>query len=231
MLTLASSTQAGAPISCSVTLSLTSGGVAQASCTAIVTTNQCQRDCLNVINGTAQFDECGVCNGDGSSCNCVEYQIAGEITELTSNFSLQCGALDKLMKKLARKSCGSALQLAQIRKAMNKACGSGKVQIRSIPTITGNCHTQCTLCSNEVTKSNLGTLSKKLYSLSRQAVGLDAKCARQGKCKRSIAECRLGLKLRIANQRQLQALVKGVHGDSIESLSKIPGSTFSCTPK
>jgi hypothetical protein len=231
MLTLASSTSEGAPISCSVTLALVSDGATQASCSAIITTNQCQKDCSNVINGTAKYDECGICNGDGSSCACVEYQIAGEITELSSSFSLQCGTLDKLMKKLTRISCGSATRLAQIRKAMKKTCGSGKVQIRSIPTITGNCHTVCTLCSNEVIKSNLNTLSKKLFNLSREAVALDTKCARQGSCKRSVADCRMGLKTRADNQRQLQAMVNNVHSDAIESLTKIPGSTYSCTNK
>jgi len=208
-----------------------SGETTQASCSAVVTTSQCQKDCLNVINGTAKFDDCGVCNGDGSTCACVEYQIAGEITELTKNFSLQCAALDKQMKNLKKNSCGTKAELDKIRKAMSKACNSGQVQIRSIPTIIGNCDTVCTLCNNEVVKTNVNDLSNTLYKLSRRAISLDIQCAKKGKCQRTAAICRGVLKQRALNQHALQESVKGVHADAVVSINSIPGSTYSCTKK
>ncbi len=57
----------GSSLSCSIKLSVSDGEYSD-SCYASVYVSACERDCKGVINGTATYDRCGVCGGDGTSC-------------------------------------------------------------------------------------------------------------------------------------------------------------------
>ncbi|GEM_PF-5971064 len=57
----------GLPSSCTVTANV-SDGLKSKDFTVLLTVEQCQKDCAGTINGNAQFDICGVCEGDGTSC-------------------------------------------------------------------------------------------------------------------------------------------------------------------
>lgn len=220
----------GVPVACGVALTVQYSNETSSSCTSSVTVDQCKRDCAGIINGKAAYDSCGVCGGDGSTCECVEIHIQGEINELSSKFSLQCGNLDKVMKKYAKTPCGrNSREIAQLRSVMGRVCKLGNAKIRSIPTLKGNCNGVCTLCNNELTKHNLKDLTAKLYKLSRRAADLHAQCFARGICRRAAADCRL-TGLAIANQhRAAESEIKKIYGNAVESLSKIPSSTFDCT--
>jgi hypothetical protein len=57
----------GSPANCSVTVTV-SDLLASSSASAPVSVTACTLDCAGVPGGAGSFDQCGVCNGDGTSC-------------------------------------------------------------------------------------------------------------------------------------------------------------------
>ena len=107
VLTFQTYTEIGIPVSCSAILSVTYNGVAQTSCEASVSVSECPRDCYGTINGTATYDQCGVCNGDGTSCLCDNQSILSDVSSLETNFGTQCANIARVMARYKR-SCGKA---------------------------------------------------------------------------------------------------------------------------
>ena len=64
----------GIPVECKVSLTVLNRAEVSDDCEHTVLVNGCFLDCAGVIDGTAALDECGVCNGDGASCNECEGQ-------------------------------------------------------------------------------------------------------------------------------------------------------------
>lgn len=66
-LTFSSENSDSTPVSCNAFLEV-SDGFKSASCQAAVSVAPCLKDCNSVINGSATFDICGICQGNGTSC-------------------------------------------------------------------------------------------------------------------------------------------------------------------
>lgn len=56
----------GVPLSCSATVTVTDCHGDSSSCSATINVGECTFDCTGTLNGDAQFDDCGVCEGDNS---------------------------------------------------------------------------------------------------------------------------------------------------------------------
>ena len=234
-LTFTSYTGDGVPVSCAVYLTVIYGEESQVQCTATVTVNQCIRDCFGVINGSAVYDECGVCDGDGSSCDCEDIVINGEISTLSVDFGTQCKNATKLTKKYARTDCARRYgrrELLQLQRKTASLCKSGTATIESIPTYINNCnHEECVLCDNLLKINSIKKLSGQLYKLSRKAISLYNKCQKgDGVCRRSVSDCRKSARDREAVKRLDQKSSRKAYNLSKNSIKNIPSSTYSCTP-
>ena len=67
ILTLNPENPDGTPVSCQVFLSV-GDGIDSSDCESVITVEGCTRDCLGEIGGDAEYDICGECDGDGTSC-------------------------------------------------------------------------------------------------------------------------------------------------------------------
>ncbi len=62
---------------CSVTLTVSDGINNDVSCSAPIDIQPCDLDCLDVPNGTAVVDQCGVCNGNNDCLDCADIPNGG----------------------------------------------------------------------------------------------------------------------------------------------------------
>lgn len=91
------------PTSCSVFLTVNNTYGQSASCSAGVTVDQCDVDCNGVLNGGAIVDECGVCDGDGTSClGCTEESQIKVLVALDSQGLAQAKYVKAVANKLLR---------------------------------------------------------------------------------------------------------------------------------
>jgi hypothetical protein len=120
--------------SCAVNLTVTDPNNLSSSCSAPVTSKVCQRDCLNVINGSAQLDRCGVCNGDGSSCfGCSSVNISGNQFIMDNNANELRDNILKINKQLNIGSKNAKLSSQQLQSEMNYiSASSDKAQVEYI---------------------------------------------------------------------------------------------------
>ena len=73
-------------ISCNINLTVTNSFGISTSCSSILASQSCAKDCRGVVNGTAKVDRCGVCDGDGQSCvACQSVNIEGKQLALDIN--------------------------------------------------------------------------------------------------------------------------------------------------
>lgn len=91
VLTLKAFDQSKVPSSCMAQLTVRSlGSQAEGSCFAPVTVRGCPFDCLGQFNGTALYDRCGVCDGNGQSClGCEPKEITAQLLGLDGNAATQ----------------------------------------------------------------------------------------------------------------------------------------------
>ena len=234
VLTFTTFNQDMTPVSCSVFLTVVLGeGELRSECSAVVTVSGCQTDCLGVIGGPAVFDECGVCNGDGSSCECVDQFISGEVSELLTNYKKQCRQVNRLNRKFAKTSCAGSSAgrrtLRQFSRKSSSVCSSGLARIQSIPTYITSCNEgECVLCDNLLTIENLKEKATELYRMSRRATRLWKRCKGDGICRRSAAECRESLRKRVREENEDARISRRDFNDTLSSTNKIPSSTFDC---
>lgn len=66
---------------CSVS-AIVSDGLTYNSCSVPVSMGACENDCLNVPNGDAQVDACGVCNGNNACVDCAGTPYGNKVTDL-----------------------------------------------------------------------------------------------------------------------------------------------------
>lgn len=76
-------TSSGAAVNCALWLKV-SDGVETTVCDQTVKVTECNKDCLGVPGGSAQLDQCGVCNGNNACLDCNGVPFGGAIVD-------QCG--------------------------------------------------------------------------------------------------------------------------------------------
>ena len=143
---------------CSVFLKVTKNGKT-ASCNAPVSLSPCKMDCAGVINGTAVLDKCGVCNGDGKSCepkpNAPTCSAAPSLSLYTA---LSCSVAKQTIQLDGTKSTdGSTFNWTSNCQASSvKTTTTGKAELTfdsfSSSGVPANCSVNLT-----VTKSGLST--------------------------------------------------------------------------
>lgn len=105
-MTFTSTAQDKTPIYCQVSLIISdveTGVRHSSSCFGLVSVGECKTDCLGQVGGTAQFDNCGVCNGDGTSClNCEDTNVAATLVKLDSNAGTQRALIESAVKLLLK---------------------------------------------------------------------------------------------------------------------------------
>lgn len=68
-------------------------------------------DCLGVPFGNAKIDRCGICDGDGFSClGCSDVDISSTLFDLDGNGEKQAFVVSKLLRKYIRLTRGSKLE-------------------------------------------------------------------------------------------------------------------------
>lgn len=140
LLSFRSETLAGEPVNCDVFLTV-SDGVDTASCQSVVTMNGCTRDCLGKLNGTATFDRCGICAGDGLSClGCENRSVQGDVLDLDIGTNSLYYRAKRLARSLRRIRPLSAAEQERLIDA-NKIHVQAWIDINSIPS-------EFTSCSN-----------------------------------------------------------------------------------
>lgn len=234
ILTFRTYTGDGVPVACGATLTVTYNGSVETSCGASVSVSTCQRDCLGVVNGFAVYDQCGLCNGDGTTCQCVNRTIHTEIFTAESLFGEQCSQINSMLRRY-KKSCGSAgaakVSAASVLRSTNSTCKSGKAIMKVIPLDVNTCdQIECTLTSNELTLKTVVKKTQRLHSLASRSLGLLASCKNSGDgvCRRDVKLCRQALKEREQQKRADRLAVKKHYTETLESLTKIPNLTYQC---
>jgi len=234
-LTFSTFTGDDVPVSCNVYLTIRYGEEQEVSCPAVVTVTGCGRDCLGVIGGPAEYDVCGVCDGDGSTCQCVDTYITGEVNELNVDFNKQCTQTRRMLKRYGKTPCSQQGKgkrvMKQMRSKMRMLCAEGRVKIKSIPTLVSSCvYGECTLCDNLVTMSEVRANAVKLYKVSRRAAKLRINCGlSSGPCLRSAAECQRSAQERVRANKLASNASRRAYNDIIQSSRNIPSSTFDCS--
>lgn len=234
LLTFTTFNQDQTPVSCQVFLTVFDPqSQLDESCSAVVTVDGCTFDCLGVPGGNAVFDECGVCNGDGSSCACVDQFATGEINDLFSNFKAQCRHTARLLRKYGKTSCGKAASgqaaLKQMLRSSSALCKAGQARITSIPGYITSCdQTQCVSTDNVLTVKSLNQSALKLRNLSKKVIGMQRRCNLGGPCTRTKAECRQTVVNRVREGVEDLRDSRRNYSATLESSSRIPSTSYNC---
>ena len=173
------------PVNCTVTLYVSDGEL-YSSCKANVSVEPCVRDCLDVINGTAEIDICGVCDGDGTSClDCTDENIRNLLFSLDSNAREQARLAIKAAKRLKRAVPGNQevnRLVKDIRKEANELYNLNWTETWSLPQIVTLCQgeTICSTASNAVHINSYNTNAAHLRDLTLKVL---KEMRRQGKAR------------------------------------------------
>lgn len=175
-------------------------------------------DCLGVFRGTAQFDRCGVCNGDGTSClGCEDVNISGQ------QFLIDGTSLDqaKLVQRVSRLILKDKRAKARSRNLASNSITRAQALYQDSWGKTWSLPQIATSCSNTqfcVQSDNSGTISSVLDN-SAQLQALTSKV---------VAELRKVRKDRRLGGSYLKKAAK-LHNVNVTESAKIPASTSSCT--
>lgn len=97
--TLSTLAAVGSSVSCQVNLTVTDRYGLSSNCSSAVLGETCQGDCAGTVNGTAVRDECGVCEGDGSTCqSCETTNIEGTQIAIDVNLAALKTRVSRLVK-------------------------------------------------------------------------------------------------------------------------------------
>lgn len=91
------------PVSCMVFLTVFNAQEESSACSSVVSVGNCNFDCLGQLNGTANFDRCGVCRGDGTSClGCETVDISSLQFSIDGNQRAQARLVDQIARKILK---------------------------------------------------------------------------------------------------------------------------------
>jgi len=222
------------PVACKAYLTISlDGETLQSACDTVITVDECKKDCFGIIDGTAVYDKCGICDGDGKSClDCADIDIHGEKTESSATLRSQCRKLSRLVKNYGSMNCAKTKTTRQLKRRHDTLCSQLTLHLESMPDLTSNCEKiECLKIDNRGAIEMFQAGSKELLEMSLRTNKLMAECSSGGVCTRSMKECKQSIrerkhlrKLDIAESRKLyNSLIK-------ESLD-LPPYSLSCPVK
>ena len=261
----------GFPQACNVFLTV-SDGVNEQSYETTVNVAACPLDCFEVPLGTAQYDRCGVCDGndecvdcadvpfglsifdsqippvcclpteidkcgvcfgDGTSCEeCVEVNVLSDINILELSFNDQVKHLRKLIRAAKRTSCGlepeNLRKLTRMLKRLKRINNQSALFVTQIPPALNNCgEGSCVEINNQEELDSLSKLSKKLRKLARRAAAIPLSCT-GGECEGDTEACvkRMQNRLRLKSRNVRKA--NRLHRGYLNVLNNIPANTLQC---
>ncbi len=102
-LTLSTLVLGGGSVSCQVNLTVTDKFGLSSNCSAALVGGTCNVDCAGTVNGSATVDECGVCQGDGSTCKqCDTTDIKGTQLSIDVNLAELKNATARMVRLIDR---------------------------------------------------------------------------------------------------------------------------------
>ena len=184
-------------------MTISSAGQEGVDCSAQITVQGCIRDCLGVIGGSAVYDACGECDGDGTSClptptptpECEVQDLSTHVDLLTTYLKEQRRTLRQLLAKLHRISCAKEPRtkrfMKRARRKYRKAITQNDAYLSSYPVSISSCEQpNCILATTESTNESYSDRSELLYTLSKRAVARMRACRTGGECEGPVKQCR-----------------------------------------
>ncbi len=119
----------GQPVNCKVFLTVTSAQTDMTEmCESEVAGDICVLDCAGDLNGQAKLDDCGICNGNGSTCiKCESSDSQDEQLGIDSNANSLRGAALSLAKELEKTAKVVGLSSKSI-KALKKYTATSRIK-------------------------------------------------------------------------------------------------------
>ncbi|MCB0318087.1 MAG: putative metal-binding motif-containing protein [Bdellovibrionales bacterium] len=175
-------------------------------------------DCKGVVNGTATEDQCGVCEGDGTTCrNCEDEDLQELLTSLDGGAKEQEKLIRTALKRL--KSVDKTVKTRKFIQKTRKT--THELQLRNwtlswtVPVI----NTQCDVTAKCIVTSNEDILSE--YRINSETLrGIGLKVMRKTKKARGS----LG-----AGERGLVEKIKDQHKHNLILADTVPVTNTSCT--
>lgn len=203
------------PVSCQVELNV-SNIYANSTCNGAVTVVDCLVDCNGVLDGAAELDRCGVCEGDGQSClGCTEFNVSSNLEDI----SLANTQLLRLNLRVSRQMIrfGELKDQNKARRLRRKArkLHQGVVDSKStIPADIKSCTNAsfCVSTSNVTVMSEISSGSDSMLDLLKKGVKF--------------------LRSTDANQKALKRILrdgKQQFNDTQKLLGGIPTSSSECS--
>lgn len=217
----------------------------QSRCSTQVTVQPCELDCLGAPNGSAQLDQCGVCNGsnacldcegvpfgnttidrcgvcggDGQSClDCVQRDLSALLFALDGNANAQKRLVLRAARTYAR-DADSKRAVRFVRRARRDAEVLGLLNWNaawSIPQIATTCG-NAIFCTAVSTQESVDGYLTNSQALRRLAVRL-ARRIRQ--------ESQRPAALRAA--KRYRAAARRLHRENLKATGEVPRSMSSCS--
>lgn len=231
VLSFSTTNEDGTPTACEVILAIAGLEVVE-SCKGTVTVDDCLVDCLGEINGTATYDECGVCNGDGTSCQCVTVNY--DLNTLAETANKQKKLL-RQWRRENRRNCG--------KKRGKKARKEGRQLLKQLSehqTALGSFPQSVEICNNEencvstdnssfieeyaATSQAIDEVVKKLVKQRKRCGKGDGVCTSKS-AKRCLKRIRKRNRYYSSAQRQAGEL----NSETQNNLSTVPNPLVNCS--
>lgn len=152
--------------------------VASTTCSTQIEISPCVIDCNGVTNGPAQVDQCGVCDGDGTSC------LGCNSTDITSNLAALDGlafnqkALVRKATKLLTRAGGSKTKVDKANKSADALYSHSWNIVWSLPQVAVQCSNEefCVQVNNSPViadyTSNADAFKKLADSIAKKVIKL-----------------------------------------------------------
>jgi len=204
----------GQPVMCTVSASV-SINEQIVNCEEDIQIAPCLIDCLGQINGSAQLDRCGKCNGDGQSClGCEDTDITALLMALDGNAFKQKQVVRsavKLQRKAANIRTLGKKSIEQADELYQQSWGLSW----SIPKIAVKC-VNTSFCVSIDNSGSIGQFLENSVKLKNLGVSIARKLLRS-----SSSSVRTAAKKLITQASKL-------HNGNIAKAKEVPSSTSSC---
>jgi len=158
------------PVSCLVFLTVFDE-FSNSSCSGVVNVGNCTVDCLGQLNGSATFDRCGICNGNGQSClGCETVDINPLQFQIDGNQKGQSRLVDQIARKILKNPDASARSKRLAKKAAADALDAYEESwlfVWSLPQISTSCSNSqfCVQSDNSQTINQIVANSASLQEI------------------------------------------------------------------
>jgi hypothetical protein len=240
ILSLITATSDNMPLSCAVFLRVTNSQQISTECSSPVTAKTCNRDCLGVINGSAQVDRCGVCNGNGSTCDdCNSQDIKDEQIEMDINSNSMRDNVLKVNKQL-KVAAKNAKLSAKDNKSEDNYIADSTIKAQkaykdvwstvytAIPSVVVSCTASfCVNVSTTSYKVEVSDGTESLLTLAQKGYARILKLERKAKAKRS-PNLKKVQKASIKAKSLVDSSKKLLNATNV-ALTRIPANQSSCS--